>query len=237
MQTLIFDFGNVVGFFDHALTLRRLTPYTDMSAREMFEAVYNSELEDAFESGRIDVDEFLDAFRELCRLRCDVTHLTRSVADIFRPNPEICGLLPRLKGRYRLLLGSNTNPLHSEQFLPQFADEMAHFDALILSYEIGVRKPKEGFFKHCVRWANCPAEECLFIDDLPANIEGARAAGLQGVVYAPGTDFLKDFGITLGPENAEVAATPESDANGAEKDEAAANSQEGDSTTVAFPLR
>jgi glucose-1-phosphatase len=198
MQAIIFDFGNVLGFFDHRKTLRRLEPYTDMSAKEMFAAVYQGHLEDDFESGRLGVDEFLNAFRKLCRLRCDNAVLAESVADIFEPNPAVCSLIPTLKARYRILLGSNTNALHSRHFLKQFQDLLASFDAVVLSHDIGVRKPNAAFFQYCQRLAGCPAGECLFIDDLPANIEGAKAAGLHGAVYTPGEDFvsqLRTFGI------------------------------------------
>ena len=150
MKAIIFDFGNVVGFFDHAKTLRRLEQYTDMSAAEMFRTVYQDELEDAFESGRISTEQFLDDFRRLCRLRCDNEVLSAAVADIFEPNPEICGLIPKLRSRYRILLGSNTNAIHSGHFLKQFQDVLSPFDAIVLSHEIGVRKPKAGFFHHCV---------------------------------------------------------------------------------------
>jgi HAD superfamily hydrolase (TIGR01509 family) len=200
MQAIIFDFGNVVGFFDHAKTLRRLEPYTDMSAEEMFAAVYEGDLEDEFESGRISVEEFLSTFRRMCRLRCAPAMIERAVADVFEPNPEICNLIPRLKSRYRLLLGSNTNALHSRHFLVQFEQVLSPFTAVVLSHDIGVRKPQAGFFQHCQRLAACPPAECLFIDDLPANIEGARAAGLQGAVYAPGADFasrLRELGVLI----------------------------------------
>jgi FMN phosphatase YigB (HAD superfamily) len=200
MQAIIFDFGNVLGFFDHAKTLRRLEPYTDMSAADMYAAVYAGRLEDDFESGRISIEEFLSAFRTMCRLRCDNAVISGAVADIFEPNPEICSLIPSLKARYRLLLGSNTNALHSRHFLKQFEQILRSFTAVVLSHAIGVRKPRAGFFQHCQRLAGCPPAECLFIDDLPANIEGARAAGLQGVVYAPGQDFasrLRDLGIKI----------------------------------------
>ena len=200
MQAVIFDFGNVVGFFDHYKTLRRLEPFTDMSAREMLHAVYQGTLEDDFESGRLSVEDFLRSFRDLCRLRCDNAYLAAAVADIFEPNPEICALIPLLKGRYRILLGSNTNAIHSRHFLKQFHGLLSTFDAVVLSHDIGVRKPREGFFKHCQERAGCPGSECLFIDDLPVNIEGARAAGLHGAVYVPGDNFarrLSQFNITV----------------------------------------
>jgi glucose-1-phosphatase len=199
MQALIFDFGNVVGFFDHNLTLARLAPHTDMSPEEMFKAVYGARLEDSFEEGRISVATFLSESRKLCRLRCDESFMAWAFADIFEPNPEVCGLISRLKGRYRLLLGSNTNELHSSQFLAQFDDVLCLFDGLVLSCRIQVRKPAAGFFQHCVDLAKFPAEECLFIDDMPENIAGARAAGLHGLVYEPRGDLtqrLQAFGVT-----------------------------------------
>jgi len=193
MQAIIFDFGNVVGYFDHGKTLRALEPFTDMSAREMYQAIYQGTLEDDFESGRLSVDAFLDIFRKLCRLRCDNTVLAGLVADIFEPNKEICDLIPLLHSRYKILLGSNTNELHSRHFLKQFKDILDRFHGVVLSHEIGVRKPKPGFFRHCHGLADCPAEECLFVDDLPANVAGAKEAGLQALVYAPGNDFQSDL--------------------------------------------
>src|SRR3712207_4047712 len=103
MKTIIFDFGNVVGFFDHYQTLNLLTPHTDMTARDMYAAVYDTALEDEIECGRLCVPDFLERLRQLWRLRCDADFLSRAVADIFTPNPEVCDLLPRLRTRYRLL--------------------------------------------------------------------------------------------------------------------------------------
>ena len=48
----------------------------------------------------------------------------------------------------------------------------------------GCTKQGTAVFEHAVRQANCAPNECLFIDDLPANIDGAIGCGLQGVVYS-----------------------------------------------------
>jgi glucose-1-phosphatase len=197
IKALVFDFGNVIGFFDHYLTLNRLARYTDMAPAAMYAAIYNGELEDAFESGRIPLAEFLERFRRTCGLACEDAVLSAAVADIFRPNPEVCALLPVLKPRYRLILGSNTNELHARHFRAQFADVLRHFDAVVLSYEIGVRKPKAGFFAHCQRLAGCAPAECVFIDDLAANVAGAQACGWQGIVYT-GSEDLRQRLAALG---------------------------------------
>ena len=123
--------------------------------------------------------------------------MNAAVADIFRPNPDVCALLPVLKPHYRLLLGSNTNELHAVQFRRQFADVLRRFDHLVLSFEVGVRKPRAGIFENCQRLAGCPPQECLFIDDLPANVEGARACGWHGIVYT-GIEDLRARMAALG---------------------------------------
>ena len=98
-----------------------------------------------------------------------------------------------MKRGYRLVLLSNTNELHARQFRRQFADTLAHFDALVLSHEVGLRKPCADIYAHCHRLADCPPSQCLFIDDLPANIEAARACGWQGIVYQRGLDLRREL--------------------------------------------
>jgi HAD superfamily hydrolase (TIGR01509 family) len=200
LKTVIFDFGNVVGLFDHGQTLRRLTPHTDLSAEEMFARVYVGTLEDEVEKGLISTPEFLARVHALWELRCDIEFLDRSIADIFTPNPEVCALIPQLRPRYRVLLGSNTNHLHATQFRRQFAEVLSHFDALVLSFEIGHRKPFAGFYEHCQTLAQAEPHEIVFIDDLTANIAAARTHGWHGIVYRPGEGLaqkLQALGVAV----------------------------------------
>src|SRR5262245_63026 len=193
VTAIVFDFGNVIAFFDHYRTLNKLPAFTYLPPQAMYAAVYDTDLEDAFESGHISAAEFLRRFRDVCRLRCNDELLAAACADIFRPNEEVCSLLPSLKGHYRLLLGSNTNEIHAAHFRRQFAEVLRDFDHLVLSHEVGVRKPREGFFRHCERLAGCAPHECLFIDDLAANVEGARACGWHGIVYTGAGELRADL--------------------------------------------
>jgi putative hydrolase of the HAD superfamily len=199
MKAIVFDFGNVLGFFDYRLTLGRLAAYTDLSADEIEAAAYDKALEDDYESGRITSADFLGQLRQACKLRCDDTVLAEAFADIFRANEALCALVPTLKPRYRLLLGSNTNDLHASWYRRQFAETLKHFDHLVLSHEIGVRKPRPEFFEHCRRLAGFPAGDCLFIDDLSANVAAARAGGWHAILYTDFPDLrgrLQELGIS-----------------------------------------
>lgn len=185
MQTIIFDFGNVVGFFDHGRTLRKLEPIAAASAQQMYDLVCAGPLGDDFESGRIGEKEFLRRFKAECGIQCSDEFLEAACADIFWPNPEVCELIPRLKPRYRILLGSNTNIIHSRFFKKQFADVLRHFNALIMSHEIGVRKPNVDFYRHCQQHAQGKPDEILFVDDVADNVLSARTLGWHGIVYRP----------------------------------------------------
>jgi putative hydrolase of the HAD superfamily len=193
IRAIVFDFGKVVGFFDHRLVTTRLAPYGNCDFDQLHAYIFGGPLEDDYESGRLSSKEFLQQVREKARLDCSDEHLEASYSNIFWPNPDVAELVPLLKPRYRLLLASNTSELHSRQFRRQFADTLRHFDALILSHEIGARKPSPAFYEHCRRLAECTAGECLFIDDLPANVEGARACGFHGIVYTGIADLRERF--------------------------------------------
>ena len=190
IRTMIFDFGKVVSFFDHGLVSRRLAAHGDLPVEELHAFLFGGTLEDDYEAGRLSSAGFLLQLRDRARLRCSDEELITAYADIFWPNPEVCALIPRLKPSYRLVLASNTTELHSRQFRRQFAETLGFFDAVVLSHEIGARKPSAAFYRHCVVQAGCPAAECVFIDDLPANVAGAQACGLHGIVYT-GVDDLR----------------------------------------------
>lgn len=60
----------------------------------------------------------------------------------------------------------------------------ATFDTVVISAEVGLRKPDPAVFEHaCGRLGVAPAE-CVFVDDLPANVAAASALGMAGVHHS-----------------------------------------------------
>jgi len=57
------------------------------------------------------------------------------------------------------------------------------FDTVVISGEVGMRKPERGIFELVVHRIGLPAEECVFIDDMAHNIVAAEQAGLVGIVH------------------------------------------------------
>jgi putative hydrolase of the HAD superfamily len=72
---------------------------------------------------------------------------------------------------------------------PTLADKMAIlgiadlFDPLIISANIGVMKPDPQAYEAVLEHLKCPPDHAIFIDDMPANIEGARIVGIHTIHY------------------------------------------------------
>jgi len=66
----------------------------------------------------------------------------------------------------------------------RMVDPDEHFDAVLLSFEAGHRKPSAGMFELAAARAGVPAERCVLVDDLAHNVAGAREAGWQAVQFA-----------------------------------------------------
>ena len=55
------------------------------------------------------------------------------------------------------------------------------FDAVVISAEVGMRKPEERIFRLAAEVLGLQPDECIFIDDMQDNISAAQAVGLVGV--------------------------------------------------------
>jgi epoxide hydrolase-like predicted phosphatase len=62
------------------------------------------------------------------------------------------------------------------------------FDLIVVSAEENVMKPDERIFRRTLERLGRRPEEAIFIDDSPANVEAARAAGLHALHYRAGMD-------------------------------------------------
>jgi putative hydrolase of the HAD superfamily len=70
---------------------------------------------------------------------------------------------------------------------------LAGFDHLIFSARIGAVKPEPAAFEAAVRQLSRRPQEILFIDDRPANVQGAIAAGLRAVRFTSAADLRAEL--------------------------------------------
>jgi putative hydrolase of the HAD superfamily len=196
MKALIFDLGNVIAFFDHRRASRQLAALSKTPIEEsvVYQAIFGTSLECDFDCGRMTTPEFLERLKVVLGIQSADADMAAAWCDIFRPNDEVIALLPRLKKcGVRLVLASNTNELHFQWIASHFAEPLACFDDLVLSYQIGSRKPALPFLQKCVEVARLTPDHCIYIDDRPEFVDIARSMGMTGIVYGPGVNLLRAF--------------------------------------------
>jgi HAD superfamily hydrolase (TIGR01509 family) len=58
-----------------------------------------------------------------------------------------------------------------------------NFDGIVISAEVGVMKPAPKIYRLAAESVGVEAAEALFVDDVMANVEGARAVGMEAVHF------------------------------------------------------
>jgi epoxide hydrolase-like predicted phosphatase len=75
------------------------------------------------------------------------------------------------------------------------------FDAVVISGEVGMRKPEPGIFVHAAEALGLPPERCVMVDDLRPNVRGAVAVGMVGVHHTDPDQTIAElealFGVPL----------------------------------------
>jgi len=88
----------------------------------------------------------------------------------------------RQSGKYKIGMLSNISRDWMDVILP-FFDRENLFDAEILSGDVHLVKPDPAIFKLMAEKLGVNTSECVMIDDILINIEGAKRAGMHGIVY------------------------------------------------------
>jgi putative hydrolase of the HAD superfamily len=72
------------------------------------------------------------------------------------------------------------------------------FDAVVDSSEVGMRKPNPAIYHHALeQLGGIAPEHAVFLDDSPGNVEGARRAGLQGILVTDPLDAVAELDALL----------------------------------------
>jgi putative hydrolase of the HAD superfamily len=107
-------------------------------------------------------------------------------------NPETLEVLTEVHRRGRSLTLLSNAP-------HELADALEHhpalrdFDQLLFSARLGVIKPEAAVFRIALETMGREADEVLFIDDRPANVEGARAAGLHALLFTSAKTMRREL--------------------------------------------
>lgn len=191
IQYVIFDFGNVIGSFDAKSLIRRFCG-DEADCALLQKAVFHDWA--ALDAGKISYADAIARALELLPARLHGT--ARSFfRDWYRHMPYVAGmpeLIAELKGRgIPLYLLSNASVYFAEH-LEEY-EALQGFAGIVVSGVLQMVKPEPGLYAYLLEKYALLPEECLFIDDLEANIEAARGSGMQGYIFDGDTARLRAY--------------------------------------------
>ena len=96
-QFIYFDMGNVILLFDHQLACDQIGQVAGISGAQVREIVFESELQNQYETGQITSREFYDSFCEMTNTAADYDQLLVAASDIFSLNTPVIPLLAALR--------------------------------------------------------------------------------------------------------------------------------------------
>lgn len=84
------------------------------------------------------------------------------------------------KGYHTFVLSNACNSFYN--YFPKHYD-LKSFDGVVVSSDIKMIKPNPAIYDYILKTYDLKPEECLFIDDVEANVEAAEAVGIKGFVF------------------------------------------------------
>ncbi len=184
IRNIVFDMGNVLIRFDPLLFIER-EGITDQEDRkiildELFNSVEWAQMDRGILEEKTAEPFILKRFPE--RLHPAVCNLLYHWAI---PGDEFSGmreLVAELKeAGYRLFLLSNASTAQ-HRYWPLFPVSR-YFDGKLISCDVKVVKPMREIYQIFTDRFLLDPEECLFIDDAPANVAAAITCGWNGIVF------------------------------------------------------
>jgi len=99
--------------------------------------------------------------------------------------------IKKLKKTYKISMISNAG---QEEIAIIYRDQIGIlFDAMTVSYEVGIVKPNKEIFLICAKRLGVKLTECLLIDDSVVNIKAAQKLGMKTFLYNNFDIFSQNF--------------------------------------------
>jgi epoxide hydrolase-like predicted phosphatase len=145
-----------------------------------------------YERGEISAEIFLPLFAEWLGIDRDEIH---SMLDGLEPDSEMFRAVSEARRRgIRTCLLSNSwgTALYPRDLLAEA------FDEVVISEEVGMRKPELGIFVLAAQRLDLEPRECVFIDDTLSHLDGARQLGITAIHHVDVANTVRVMGELVG---------------------------------------
>jgi HAD superfamily hydrolase (TIGR01509 family) len=185
IRFVYFDLGNVILHFDNDLICSQLAEVAEVPVDVVLQFLRTDDYQNPLERGERTFDEVYEKFCDYAGKRPDKQNVEYAVSNIFSMNAEILPIVSRLsEANVRMGILSNTSAMHWRFVTDgRYGVLPSYFEVHALSFEIGCMKPDRRIFEVAADLAQVAPEQILFTDDRPENVEGAKRARFDAVLF------------------------------------------------------
>lgn len=200
VRFVYFDLGNVLIRFSVHRMLTQIARTTEQEPEYVKSVLFDKQCYRAYEKGEISTEDFLAYLGDKLGIDPRDEQFSHAFNDIFWANDPILPIARKLaKLNFPRGILSNSNQLHwkyLEEAFPRIWDFFP--DHKLVSFEVKALKPYSEIYKIAYENAkrdipDLKPEETLFIDDLEANVVGAKEFGFQTIQYTDFETFLNEY--------------------------------------------
>jgi putative hydrolase of the HAD superfamily len=146
------------------------------------------------ETGELSEDDFGERFGELLGVDERAALVERLFGGL-RPDEDMLAALRRARAA-GIRTGLVSNSMGAGRYDRDAFPEL--FDGVVISGEVGMHKPHPEIFRLGAKRAGVAPEDCVFVDDLRENCEGAEAVGMKAVLHRGAESTVAELEKLLG---------------------------------------
>lgn len=198
MEAVIFDLGNVLLSFNWDVAVERFCARANCERRKLDDYIVTTPFTNQLAEGKLSKQRFFEIITKDFKFPGSYEEFALIWSDIFTVDEVMVALAAALRGHYRRYVLSNTNAVHMDFIFARYP--FIHtFEGLVLSHEVGLQKPDHRIYEWTLARYGLTASRTVFIDDIWANVEGARGVGMQAIHHrdaASTREGLTKLGVT-----------------------------------------
>lgn len=201
IKNIVLDVGRVLVAWEPLETMRKLG-FSEEVVQILAEALFESGVWHETDRGVLTDEEFLAlAITKAPAYETEIRIFWEHVGQAIWQLPYAKAWIHAIKeAGCRVYILSNYGSHTYEQTKETALDFLSETDGAIFSYEVKQIKPDAAIYSSLLERFSLKPEECVFFDDLPANIEGAKRMGMHGFVFTgleTALEDLKTLGVAL----------------------------------------
>lgn len=199
IRHLLFDFDGVLALYQHERRIAHLAAFAGVAHEQVREVLFVSGLETEYDGGLIDTDAYLGRLGDGLGTAVDSETWIASRLAGSQADPGVLRHIQALNETMQLGVLTNNGALMAQAIARIVAPVHPRFDGRVLcSGVLRMRKPEPDVYRHALRLLDWNATETLFVDDVFANVQGARSIGLHAETVTDARSLnrvLKRYGL------------------------------------------